>query len=263
MTPAETWRLDTARLGRRVLVFDCLDSTSNAAAALVREADSDGLVVLADRQTAGRGQHGRHWECPAGVGVLMSVLLFPPPELRRPALLTAWAAVAVCETVRTLMACETRIKWPNDVLLRERKVCGILIETRNVERGAGNAEVAVVAGIGLNVNQTAADLAGLPEATSLRWMAGRSFDPREVARELIFRLDADYDRILHGDTATLEECWRRYLGLQGKPVLAECTDGNHHGRLVRLAWSGLELQGPDGRSIRLHPEAIRHLRFAP
>ena len=86
-------------------------------------------------QTAGRGQYGRVWTAPAGSSVLLSVLLFPPPALRRPTLLTAWAAVSVCETIQELANLSATIKWPNDVLINGRKVCGILIEQRTVANG--------------------------------------------------------------------------------------------------------------------------------
>jgi len=254
MNPAETWHLDNTHLGHCVLIFDCLDSTSNLAATLANDLGNDGVVILADEQSAGRGQHGRSWACPAGAGVLMSVLLFPRPELRRAALLTAWAAVAVCETIERLSGLQARIKWPNDVLIRGGKVCGILSETRNAE---GN--VAVVAGIGLNVNQTGEHLDELPEATSLKLMTAKTFDHRQVARALIQQLDADYDRLRQGDTATLEAAWRERLGLLGQSVVAECIDGSHRGRLEAIAWSGLELQTADGRTLRLLPETIRHL----
>src|SRR5262245_40276451 len=115
-------RHSTARhIGRRVLVYDRTDSTNNRAAEHAHDAAHDGLVVLAREQTAGRGQHGRHWQCPAGTGVLLSVLLFPPPALRRPAVLTAWAAVSVCETIHRVANLQARIKWPNDVLIHGRK----------------------------------------------------------------------------------------------------------------------------------------------
>src|SRR5947209_1089773 len=128
MTPRETWTLPTRRVGRRVLIFDRLDSTNNVAAGLADSIENDGVAIVADEQTSGRGQHGRSWTCPAGNGVLLSVLLFPPPGVRRPALLTAWAAVSVCETIRELAGLSASIKWPNDVLVSGRKVCGILLE---------------------------------------------------------------------------------------------------------------------------------------
>jgi len=251
MIPRETWALDTRRLGRRVLVFDRLDSTSTVAASLTQEADSDGLAVLADEQTSGRGQHGRSWTCPAGSGVLLSVLLFPPPLLRRPAILTAWAAVSVCETIRELTGLEASIKWPNDVLIQGRKVCGILLEQ---SRGT-------VAGIGLNVNQSADTfaLAGLPEAASLAVFTGQQRDCAAVARRLLHHLDKQYDALCTGDLSTLESNWRQRLGLLGHNVIAECADGWHRGMLGKLSWDCVELTRPDGTIELLRPELVTHL----
>jgi BirA family biotin operon repressor/biotin-[acetyl-CoA-carboxylase] ligase len=257
MTPRDVWDLDTRRLGRRVLVFDRLDSTSNVAAALADSPDNDGVAVLAGEQTGGRGQHGRTWTCPAGSGVLLSVLLFPPPELRRPAVLTAWAAVSVCETIRDLTDLPADIKWPNDVLIRGRKVCGILIEQRSVGRPA----LPTVCGIGLNVNQSADTLAaaGLPDAASLAVFTGRRRDCGGVARLLLHHLDVRYDRLCAGDLWTLEDCWKERLGLLGREVIAECADGAHRGRLRDLTWEGATLILPDGTTELVRPEIITHL----
>jgi BirA family biotin operon repressor/biotin-[acetyl-CoA-carboxylase] ligase len=252
-TPSSVWNLDTGRIGRRVLVYDTLDSTNNVAAALAADAANDGVAVLAGRQTAGRGQHGRSWQTPAGSAVLMSVLCFPPPPVRRTALLTAWSAVAVCETVRETIGATASIKWPNDVLIEGRKVCGIL-----TEQGRGT-----IVGIGLNVNQSADDFAaaGLPEATSLRIESGRSFDCPDVARCLLRHLDEEYARLVAGDLATLEEEWRERAGLVGRYVKAEYTDGDVRGRLLEMAFDGLLLD-VGGETKLLVPELVRHLRPA-
>ena len=93
-----------------------------------RDRDSAGLALLANEQLAGRGQFGRSWQAPAGSSVLVSVVLFPPQPLCRPALLTAWAAVSVCNLIEEITGLKARIKWPNDVLVHGKKVCGILIE---------------------------------------------------------------------------------------------------------------------------------------
>src|SRR5205823_13667955 len=131
-----------------------------------------------------RGQCGRTWQSPAGATMQPSVTLDAPPELRRPVVLTAWAAVAVAETVRKVTNIPARIKWPNDVLLHGRKVAGILIEQKSI----------VVAGVGLNVNQSAEQFAaaGLHEAGSLTSVTGRSFARDDVARHLLAELDTDY-----------------------------------------------------------------------
>jgi BirA family transcriptional regulator, biotin operon repressor / biotin---[acetyl-CoA-carboxylase] ligase len=254
MTPREEWQLDTRYVGRRVLVFDRLDSTSNHAALLADDPANDGVAVLADEQTAGRGQHGRSWQCPPKSGVLLSLLLFPPPVLRRPALLTAWAAVSVCETILHATGLQARIKWPNDVLLRGRKVCGILLE-----QGRG-----LVAGIGLNLNQSAEDFEQmeLPQAASLACFTGRGHDRDEVARKLLRQLDEEYERLCQGDLVTLEASWKWRIGLLGKQVQVECADGIHRGRLRELGWDGLELEGPGDALLRIPPESVRHLHRA-
>jgi BirA family biotin operon repressor/biotin-[acetyl-CoA-carboxylase] ligase len=183
--------------------------------------------------------------------------VFPAPELRRPALVTAWAAVSVCETVRALTGLQARIKWPNDVLVRGRKVCGILTEQVLGSSGAGG----VVLGIGLNVNQGAGVFAaaGLTEAASLTVFTGEMRSCDEVARGLLAQLDEEYDRLCQGDVATLEACWKWRVGLLGKQVLAECAGGSHRGRLLELGWDGLQLELPGGDLLCLPPEAVRHL----
>jgi BirA family biotin operon repressor/biotin-[acetyl-CoA-carboxylase] ligase len=262
--PREEWSLDTRRLGRRVLVFDCLDSTNTRAAQMANDPANDGVAILADEQTAGRGQHGRTWLAGPGQSVLLSLLFSPQPELCRPAILTAWAAVAVCATIRRTIGLPTRIKWPNDVLLDDRKVCGILIESavrQSRQRPADGGLRMAVVGIGLNVQQSAEVFseAGLPDATSLAQFTASPLDTHTVAADLICQLDRDYDALCQGDFGTLEASWKEHLGLIGKHVVAECHDGNCHGRLLKLSFHEVELARFGEPSLVLAPERIQHL----
>jgi BirA family transcriptional regulator, biotin operon repressor / biotin---[acetyl-CoA-carboxylase] ligase len=281
MNPSEEWQLDTRHIGQRVQVFQSLASTNSHAALLADDASNHGRVVLASEQTAGRGQQCRAWHAPADKAVLMSVVLFPPPPLRRPALLTAWAAVSVCETIRQAIELEARIKWPNDVLIRGRKVCGILIESKVQASRTGplknsgtleslalspneSADLAVVVGIGLNVNQTAEDFrqADLPHAGSLALFTQRPLDCPTIARLLVDHLDEEYDLLARGDLNPLVTSWNAYIGLLGKLVAIESSDGRHWGRLRELTLDGLDLDQGRGQSLNLAPEAIRHLEPA-
>jgi BirA family biotin operon repressor/biotin-[acetyl-CoA-carboxylase] ligase len=255
--PREEWTLPTLRLGRRVLVFDRVASTNTLAAEAAGDPALDGAAFLADEQTAGRGQHGRTWLAEPRSSVLLSLLLFPPPELLRPAILTAWAAVSVCAAVRRLTGHSPRIKWPNDVLLEGRKVCGILIE-----QGVGpEGQRCTVVGIGLNVRQTAEQFAatGLPDATSLGQFAPEALDTYAVAGTLLHHLDEEYDALCQGDLATLEAAWKRHLGLLGREVIAECHEGTRRGLLREVAFDGVELERAEGESLLLRPEQILHL----
>lgn len=249
MTWRAEWHLDNRHLGKRVLIYERLESTNSTAAVLARDEANHGLVVLAEEQTAGRGQHGRSWQCPAGMGVLLSIVMFPSPSLRRPALLTAWAAVAVRETIRNVIGLPATIKWPNDMLVRGRKVCGILIE-----QGHG-----AVAGIGLNVNQPAPSFAELPNAASLAMFTNQALNREEVARLLIEQLDHEYDRLVQGEVRDLETRWRKGIGLLGHRVTVDCHLGSVHGLLRRLDLDGLELMLAEGEALHLKPEMVQHL----
>jgi BirA family transcriptional regulator, biotin operon repressor / biotin---[acetyl-CoA-carboxylase] ligase len=245
--------LSSTIVGQSKLAFASVDSTNTLAASYANDPANHGLVITAESQTAGRGQYQRTWQAPPSSSILMSVLLFPTPPLKRPSLLTAWAAVSVCETIRQATELQARIKWPNDVLIGGKKVCGILCE-------AGVHHL--VAGIGLNVRQTAADFEqmGLPDAASLAICSGRSIDVPDLTARLIGILDAKYDQLARGEIASLEADWKSLIGLLGRTVCAEKMDGSETvGLLHGMAFDGIALE-QEGQLTVLPPEAIRHLR---
>jgi BirA family biotin operon repressor/biotin-[acetyl-CoA-carboxylase] ligase len=260
--PDAHWALHGKILGQRVSVYDRLDSTNTLALSLAQDPTQQGLVVLAREQTAGRGQYGRSWQASPGSSVLMSLLLFPPPALRRPALLTAWAAVSVCEAILKLANLQATIKWPNDVLIHGKKVCGILIEQRTT--GSSEFPLATVVGVGLNVTQTAEMFAQaqLPDACSLSQMAQRSFSFDEVAKALIAELDGQYAPLVAGDFVALEAQWKGRLGLLGKMVVVEGVNQQYRGRLLDVTLAGLELEINPGEVLRLTPEEVRRIGLA-
>lgn len=255
--PDEIRLLPTRRLGCRLWHYACLASTNALALALGDDPTHDGLALLADEQTAGRGQYGRTWQAPPGSSVLLTVLLFPPAPLRRPALLTTWAAVAVAEAIFELTARPVRIKWPNDLFIEGKKVCGILIE----QRGTTGRPPATAVGIGLNVTQSAELFrhAGLTLAGSLASQTGTHVSTRAAADALLRHLDAEYERLCKGDFAALEMRWKNGLGLLGRQVQVEGMQRDHAGRLLDVTLEGVELEVAPGNVLRLAPESVRHL----
>jgi BirA family biotin operon repressor/biotin-[acetyl-CoA-carboxylase] ligase len=259
-TPTQpvNWTVPTRQLGRRVLVYPKLDSTNSLALSFGNDPANHGLVLLAHEQTAGRGQHGRSWQAPPGSSVLMTVLLFPPPHLCRPAVLTAWAAVAVSELLLEITSRQARIKWPNDVYLDGKKVCGILIEQRS---GGGDQAPATAVGIGLNVCQPAAffEQAGLTLGGSIFSVTGADLDHRDVARRLIERLDRDYDPLANSDFAALESAWKARLGVVDQSVRIETLTGRHQGHLIDVTLEGLAIDIGGEVPLLLPPESVRHI----
>lgn len=258
-TPSARWTLVTRHLGWEVRVFDAIESTNSYALSLTHDPKLHGLVVLARSQSAGRGQFGRTWTAPPDSSVLMSVVVFPPEPLRRPAVMIAWAAVAVCDVLERVAGIDATIKWPNDILVGGKKICGFLVQQRTTT--SADAPLASIVGLGLNITQTAGDLlaAGLPDAASLHSVTGRTFPIDALARSVVYHLDEAYERLLSGDLSTLESLWQYRLGLLGKPVVAELTSGARRGGvLIDVGFGGVTLR--DGVDVvRLPPETIRHL----
>ncbi|MAQ18119.1 MAG: biotin--[acetyl-CoA-carboxylase] ligase [Sandaracinus sp.] len=193
-----------APLGRSHEVHGEAASTMDLAWAALAAGAPDGHVVVADHQTAGRGSHGRTWESPAGSDLYFSVILRERPL--RPTMTLA-VALAVADVLESRGAPRATVKWPNDVLLQDRKTAGILCESRSRGRQAD-----LVVGIGVNVNRARFD-AEL-EATSLRLATGREHDRGAVLVELLGRLG---------------------------PALERSGDAVAHALDARLAWRGEEV----------------------
>ena len=178
-------------VGAALLCLDTVDSTNNE---LKRRADTapDGLAVLAQEQTGGRGRLGRSFVSPAGKGLYLSVLLRPQCVLADAGMLTAWTAVAVCRALERCCGVRAGIKWPNDIVLEGRKLCGILTE---LELEAETAALRhVIVGVGINVSQDAADFGPevAPVAISLAQALGQAPRRSQLAAEVLSALDDLY-----------------------------------------------------------------------
>lgn len=255
VTPAAVQRgLSTRSLGRLIEYLPRVTSTNEVAKEQARAGAPEGLVVLAEEQTGGKGRLGRSWVSPPGVGLWMTAVLRPPlPPVEVPRL-TLVAAAAVAAAIRSAAGLPVGIKWPNDIVHRDRKLCGILTE---MEADMERVHFAVV-GIGINANLPAEafppDLAEV--ATSLRLEVGRPVDRAALARAVLQELERGYDALLSGRFATeVLPRWRQYtvtLGRQvrvtpvapGQPTLTGLArDVAEDGALI------LEL--PDGRLERV------------
>ena len=196
-------------LGEPRIDVDSCESTQ----ALVDPTLPEGALVVADHQTAGRGRLGRTWDAPPGTALLCSLLLKPPPERNAPEL-SLVAGVAVADTIERVVGLAAQLKWPNDVMLRRKKVAGCLAEAR---------EGAVVLGIGVNVNQTGGEL---PErAGSLRTLTGREWDRGALLASLLEDLGSRYSEWLEGGLDAVYDGLGPRDFLRGRRVSVNGTSG--------------------------------------
>jgi BirA family biotin operon repressor/biotin-[acetyl-CoA-carboxylase] ligase len=233
------WELNTRVIGRRVAVWNRVVSTNDLAAKASVSSSNNGLVILAEEQTHGRGRRGRAWSSPPGSSILMSVLLFPTPALDDLGWLTALGAVAAAEVVSQFEGLDARIKWPNDVRVGGRKLAGIL-----VERGQGT-----VLGIGLNVNVGEFPGEIRDSATSLQRLLGRPLDRSEIARALIQRLDFHHAQAVASGAGSLNDSYRKLSEHFSHMVEVSATSASLVGRLVDLDLrNGLTLELAPGET---------------
>lgn len=276
--------LNTFVAGREVLYLDAVDSTNNYARKLADEGCVDGMTVIAGQQTAGKGRLGRSWASPDDSGIYVSIVLRPQMAPSETQIFTLAAAAALVNAIREATGLKAGIKWPNDVIINGRKLCGILTEM-NSEADRVNY---IILGIGINYSQEAADF---PEelrnrAISLNMAiaeqkayiensaancdtgnqsdfgrgnasgsgtinagrdAGLYFSKLSIVRSLLRELDSVIQIVLSGDNAKILDMWRKYSVTLGRKVGFRLKDTEYTGTAVDITADGrLSVDCSDG-----------------
>lgn len=236
--------LKTRRLGRKIIYEETVNSTMDIAFRLGMEGAAEGTLVCAEGQTKGKGRLGRSWSSPKGKGIYMSVVLrpaLPPTEVAQLTLLTA---VAVCEAIQGVAGVSARIKWPNDILVGNRKLAGILTEL-SAETDRVHF---VVIGIGVNVNTP---LSFLPaQATSLKEEARQKISRVELVQEILYLLEQWYERLQAQGFGPVVRRWKELSSTLGRRVRVVDPSGEVEGEAVDLdRTGGLMIRNDNGLII--------------
>lgn len=236
--------LKTEWAGGRTVYFDATDSTNIQARRLAEAHAPHGTLVVSDRQDGGKGRRGRSWASPSGVGIWMSLILRPEIAPSSASMLTLAAALAVREGIQEETGLSPLIKWPNDLVLNGKKICGIL-----TEMSTELMEIQyVITGIGINVNQREFPPEIRDTATSLSLEAGRSFRRSSLIAAILKAFEKDYEAFLKtGDLSLLLEEYNACLVNRGKEVCILDPSGEY-----RAVAEGIDENGsllvtlPDG-----------------
>ncbi len=236
--------LKTLFIGQRVIYYPRLTSTMDVAGEEARRGAAGGTVILAGEQTAGRGRISRTWLSPTG-SVALSIILYP--DVAHLPHLIMLASLAAARAIEKVTGLKSRIKWPNDVLINGKKVCGILIES-NVQR---DRTACVIVGIGINVNfRLSAFPEILPVATSLVDELGIEVSRPDLVRRLLEEAERLYDTLPDGDTVFQE--WRDRLVTLGRRVRVTSGETILEGIAESIARDGsLLLRHSDGSSSKI------------
>lgn len=206
--------LKTAWAGRTCLCFDTLGSTNDYGKALAKTEHVHGTLIVADTQTAGKGRRGRVWQSPKGSTISMSLCLEPKLSTDRVAGLTLVMALAAAEAIYEAADVKPQIKWPNDIVLNGKKICGIL-----TEMCFQNDHYAVVIGVGVNVNTDSFPEEIREIATSLKLETGREISREKLIAAIMKYFEAYYEQYEQTqDLSLLKEQYESLLANKGREV---------------------------------------------
>jgi BirA family biotin operon repressor/biotin-[acetyl-CoA-carboxylase] ligase len=215
---------------RTVLWLEQTDSTMLDAARLAEGGCPSGTVVGSEEQMAGQGRHGRAWRSDKEAGLYFSTVLRLPLQPAQQPIATMAVGLAVAEAITTTTGVPVDLRWPNDVLIGDRKLCGILVQQHNA---------ALVCGIGINVNQQSFPDELAPIATSLRLIAGREFAREPILIEVLRAMDRHLDILTNqGMEAILQLFTAASSYVSGRRVVVEQGD-----KLLRGTTAGLDANG--------------------
>jgi len=242
--------LCTRRFGRNILFSREVDSTNKWAKKLAMYGAGEGTVAIAETQMKGRGRLDREWISPTG-GLWFSLILRPNLSPTEAVSLTFVAGLAVAKVLREMFDLGAETKWPNDVLVNGRKICGVLAEMNTT----GETVNFVVVGVGVNVNFDVENV--FPEqlkevATSLEKELGRKVKLENLFRALLERLESLYELFIKEGFDSILEEWKNYAGFLNRHV--EVT-----GPTEKLSGYALDVDHEGALVLRLENRTIRHV----
>ena len=219
--------LNTRRLGRSVLCFNEVGSTNDVAWDSARQGNTDGLVILAESQRAGRGRQGREWHSLPGANILLSVVLLDPAGKLPHEAVTIAAGLATAEAIVEATYLDVELKWPNDVLVSGGKLAGVLVELSNLDRGQ-----MLVVGIGMNVFATPPADAVDCQATCLADHISQPLSRTDIVRFILQKLDYWLDAIEALRMDELHEAWLSRCGMLHERVNVNSAGKEYVGRVL-------------------------------
>jgi BirA family biotin operon repressor/biotin-[acetyl-CoA-carboxylase] ligase len=250
VTPLNIERVRRQLPGRRIEWFETVGSTMHEAARLAAAGCPSGTAVVADEQTAGQGRHGRSWHSEPGSGLYVSVVLRVPLPADSLPVLTLALGLAAAEAISRATGLGPDLRWPNDVMIDQKKVAGILVQL---------VDSVAVAGIGVNVNHARFPPEIASEATSLRLATGNSQSREDLLILLLPAIDSFCRMLLEGGRGPVLEMFSRHSSyVRGRRVRVEQPGGTVEGTTAGLDPSGfLILRADDGSESLILAGGVR------
>lgn len=234
---AKPWDGYQKTINRKIYFYREVTSTNEIARRIAKSGCSEGTIVVSQVQTAGRGRLARQWFCPEGKGLLMSMVVRPQIPAQNVPQLSLLAGVVVAETIKKVTGCQAGLKWPNDVLINGKKVCGILAESSISANGILDY---VIIGIGINLNMDKTDLPAEchDTSTSIKLETGQGVSRLTMLRQFIITWGEHYQVFLHEGYDYLLDKWIKNNITLGRVVTIAKENESISGQAVGVSERG-------------------------
>ena len=249
------WGLNTKWLGNKIIHKETTESTQYVAHQLAQENSEHGTVIIADEQTKGKGRMNREWHSTKEKGIWMSIVLRPPILPYKAPQLTLLTATVIADVIHSHTKIRPQIKWPNDILIHNNKVAGILTEMQ-----AEQDQIQyVVIGIGLNVNQKDTDLPRniANKATSLQIETSMEWDIKKIIQEILLTFEDRYTSYIENGFSNIKKEWESYGYKIGKEIWIKTLQNQWQATFLGLAEDGaLLIKSNEGVISKLYSAEI-------
>lgn len=235
--------------GKHLFCYGAVDSTNTCVMKLAEEGAVHGTVVVADQQNHGKGRRGRNWVSPPGTNIYMSLLLRPDFEVGKAPMLTLLMAYSVAEALIELEQVDAMIKWPNDIVLNKKKICGILTEMMMKEQEIDY----VIIGVGINVNGERVPQELKESATTLRIETGRELSRAALLARVLEKFEENYEQFCKAeDLSVIQDDYNRILVNVGKEVQILEPGNEYHALSHGINHLGeLQVEREDGKKASI------------
>jgi BirA family biotin operon repressor/biotin-[acetyl-CoA-carboxylase] ligase len=246
-------KLNTELIGKKIIHFKKIDSTNQYALNLIKQNVTEGTVVISDIQTKGRGRKKRFWDSPLG-GLWFSIILYPRIQTEKAMLITMTASISISQAIKKITGLDTEIKWPNDILLNGKKLCGVLTE---LESEKNSIKYAVI-GIGINVNNKISEkLKDI--AISIKNVKGVDISYTDLFKEILKRCDYNYKILKTENYDNIRKIWISLTKIIDKKVEINQENRIIYGKVCDIDENGhLIIQTPE-KKVRINVGDINFL----
>lgn len=232
--------LETELIGKKIFAFETIDSTNDCAKVLVTNNQPEGTLVISEYQTKGHGRFKRDWVSEPGKNLLFSIILKPNIDEKHYHLLTFFIANSIAQVIEKDFKIKVMAKWPNDLLINEKKFCGILLESVMKDNICY-----IICGIGININQTVFH-DNIKNATSLKRELHKDIDRIKFLQNILKNLDINYRQFLENPKREID-IWKERDILKGKTVNVYFNQNNYCGTVIDIDSEGYLILRTEGK----------------